>query len=307
MSRREAQLCLQRLGSLAAPGAVLSILGGEPTLHPLRLLESVEDATAAGFTVSLVTNGWGLTRELVEQLADRGLGQIAMSVDADPYSSKREINKAIDRLGYASELGIISSINTVLTSRTSLEDLRVFSETVIRESIYLHPLVCSPSKNGGSFSSAPPALVPSQEQLRKFFYYIAKLKLTTGRITSAWVYLFQWLRLGSGSDGVARLWHCSPTLKTHESGGRGYLLLDSDGFVGPCQEYPRTYDLLSSDDASLSMEYLDSVLSAPTLSCDGCSYSCYVQEEKMSGLGSLAEAPLAISLLRSQRKRGNRL
>jgi pyruvate-formate lyase-activating enzyme len=54
--RREA---LAKLQLLSQDNAVLSILGGEITLKPDNLIGAVQDASKAGFLVSMNTNGCG--------------------------------------------------------------------------------------------------------------------------------------------------------------------------------------------------------------------------------------------------------
>ena len=70
---------LQKLRSLRA--WMLCMTGGEPTLHP-DLVRLVRRATDLGFRRrQIITNGYRITRRLVEELNDAGLSDLQISVD----------------------------------------------------------------------------------------------------------------------------------------------------------------------------------------------------------------------------------
>jgi organic radical activating enzyme len=80
-------------------GANIQITGGEPTLRPRsELIAIVRHAAAAGLRPALFTNGIRATRNLLEELCDAGLVDVAFHVDT---TQKRK--------GYASE----AALNTV--------------------------------------------------------------------------------------------------------------------------------------------------------------------------------------------------
>ena len=139
--RREA---LAKLRSISQDGAaMLSIFGGETTLKPENFVGAVKDASKAGFFVDAITNGWGLTEKLIQQLSEAGLSYLAYSIDSDPKSPKRDLEKAMHFLSVARDFGIIPVVNTVLTRGTNLDDFKNLAKTVINSNIFLSLLICS--------------------------------------------------------------------------------------------------------------------------------------------------------------------
>lgn len=267
---------------------MISIIGGEPTLRPEFLIENVQAAHNAGFLVNLVSNGWGLTPDLINRLAEAGLQYLAISVDCDAGAEKSNLAKALELHKTTREQGIIPVINTVITRNTKPDDFKNFTHQVITAGSFISPLVCSPEVPEGVFSSAARDAVPTQAQLREIVPWLAWQKIKTGRVTVTFSYLWTLFNMGTTQEST-KLWHCSPHFRTKDTPGRGYLTLDSDGWIGPCQEFPRQVNLLEVPAEQLSLQLLDQEFSEVSQNCPGCLYNCYIVEESLHGPASLAE------------------
>ena len=58
----------------------IALVGGEPLVHP-NIVELVRYCRELGFATSLTTNGFLLTRKLLQELEDAGLQVMQISVD----------------------------------------------------------------------------------------------------------------------------------------------------------------------------------------------------------------------------------
>lgn len=300
MNRPQRKEALDKLRQLSVDNLMLSIIGGETTLNPDLLVEAIQDATEAGFFVSAVTNGWGLTPDLLEEMAKAGLRYLAFSVDCDEGLDKTpNLEKALGLLSYARKKGIVPVVNAVITNRTNGSMFRLFASMIIEKGFLINPLACSPEVLDGAFSSAAPDTVPTTKQLREIILWLAWKKLVTGRIATGFGYLWTLFHSGVSEDGMLKLWHCAPHFRGRKDsgGGRGYLTLDSDGFMGPCQEFPRLVNLLDIPQERLSLESLEKLFTPTTSRCPGCLYNCYVNEEEVKGLKAVAEFSTCIQLL----------
>lgn len=296
MNQEARNEALRKVRQLCSKQPVLSILGGEPTLRPDFLVEAVSDAADAGFLVNMVTNGWGLTPELIKRLGNARLHYLGISVDSDDDAVKSNLDKALFLQKKSKELGIIPVINTVITSKTNTKTFKNFVNRIIDSGCFISPLACSPEVTGGAFSSAKKDSVPSQQQLREIVPWLAWRKTTTGLVTATFSYLWTLFNSGSSDENV-RLWHCSPHFRSGKgSKGRGYITLDSDGYAGSCQEFPRIINILDTPSEQLSLKLLDAQFAETTQKCQGCLHNCYVMEEEIGGPELLAEAPTFIQL-----------
>jgi len=304
MDTNQRQEVLGKLKQISSPGIPLSIFGGEPTINPNHLIESVRDATNAGFFVCLVSNGWRLSPELIDQLANVGLRHLALSIDSTHDNNQEHNAQKLILLDIAKDKGIVPVVNTIMTKQTDLELLKQFVGDVLHRGLFVNPLVVSPEIPGGAFSSAPIDTIPNHDQLREFIPWLAWQKVKTGRVTPSFGYLKQLYDLPDNISGNQKLWHCAPHLRSNPRvSGRGYLTLDSNGYVGPCQEFPRIVNLLNVPSDQLSLNALDSQLSAATYSCPGCLFNCYFMEEDMKGPSLVAEIPKGIQMGNIYRKK----
>jgi MoaA/NifB/PqqE/SkfB family radical SAM enzyme len=296
MSQKDRKGVLQKVRNLCSKQPIISLLGGEPTLRPDFLVEVVSDANKAGFLVNVVSNGWGLTPDLIKRLGIAGLHYLGISVDCDKNTIKSNLEKALSLHETTKRIGVLPVINTVINHETQPETFKKFVSEVIQSGCFISPLACSPEIPGGIFSSAPIDSVPTQQQLREIVPWLAIKKLTTGRITSDFGYLWTLYNSGVTESGL-NLWHCASHFRTkRESIGRGSITIDSDGHVGPCQEFPRTINLLNTPQNQFSLQLLDPDFSAITSKCPGCLYNCYVMEESIGGLQLLGEIPTFLQM-----------
>lgn len=296
---------LTRVRQLCINEPIISIIGGEPTLRPDFLVDAIRDASEAGFFVNLVTNGWGLTPELIKRLGEAGLQYLAISVDCDTDAEKSNLEKALSLHAITKEQGIIPVINTVITRQTDSKTFKHFAQNVISNGFFISPLVCSPSVPNGVFSSASVDSVPYKHQLREVVPWLARKKLITGRVTASFSYLWTMYNSGAAEDFEPELWHCSPTFRTQKGKrGRGSITLDSDGFIGPCQEFPRLVNIFNIPLEKLSLQLLDGEFNGTTQQCPGCLYNCYNMEEELGGAKVLAEIPTIIQIADVRVNRG---
>jgi len=118
----------QRLEHLATLGSVfVTLTGGESLLHP-DVVELVRHARSLGMEPFLNTNGYLLTRPLIEQLNDAGLYGMQLSIDnARPDDvSKKSLKPLRPKLRLlARHARFRVRINTVLGSSTPSEALEV--------------------------------------------------------------------------------------------------------------------------------------------------------------------------------------
>jgi len=297
MDRDQRREALGRLRRLCVKQPVISVFGGEPTLTPGLLLEAVSDAASLGYLVNVVTNGSGLSPDLIRRLGSAGLYYLAISVDCDDDTEKSDLQQALDLHKVAKRQGIIPVVNAVVTRRTSPVAMKRLVTSVINAGYLFSPLMCSPEIPGGSFSGAQPDSIPTAQQLRGIIPWLAWRKLTTGRVTSSFGYLWAMYRSGSSDSRGARLWHCSSHLRPWPgTRGRGYMTLDSDGWVGSCQEFPRSVNLLEIPETRLSVRFLDDLFIEAVRRCPGCFHNCYVMEEDIRGLRALAEMSTFIQI-----------
>jgi MoaA/NifB/PqqE/SkfB family radical SAM enzyme len=116
-------------------------------------------------------------------------------------------------------------------------------------------------------------------------------------VTASFGYLWTLFDSGTLSTGETQLWHCSPYFRGQsDQTGRGYLTLDSDGHVGPCQEFPHLVNILEIPENEISLQLLDEHFANVTKQCSGCLYNCYSMEEKLQGVTTIAEATTFIKL-----------
>jgi MoaA/NifB/PqqE/SkfB family radical SAM enzyme len=108
-----------RIDHLAGLGlAILTFSGGEPLLHP-ELPELVAHARARGLFPTMITNGYLISREVIERLNDAGLDHMQISIDnvepdAVSMKSLRLLEPKLKWLAEFAEFEI--NINAVLGS-----------------------------------------------------------------------------------------------------------------------------------------------------------------------------------------------
>lgn len=296
--RKEA---LTRLKTLSGDRTIISLIGGEPTLNPDFLLDVVSDAVDAGFIINITTNGYRLDDDLIGKLArlkgDNKLGvrQIAISVDCQ--EPKKDLHQALDLLEAVRDVGIMSTINTVITNQTDPKEFRKLTNTIIKEGHFISPQIVTPKITGGSFSNASFEDQITKRQIAEIIPFLLWKKMTTGQVTATIGHLWAIAKLYWSEEGRPGLWHCVPNFRSHNQRGRGHLAMDSDGLIGPCQEFPRLINILDVDPKLLQIKFLDSLFRETTQMCRGCMYNCYINEDELRGPRSaLGELPTAMAI-----------
>jgi MoaA/NifB/PqqE/SkfB family radical SAM enzyme len=109
----------RRLDALAGMGtSIITISGGEPLMHP-ELDEIIRHIRRRGMIAGLITNGFFLNQERIEQLNAAGLEHLQISIDnAMPDEVSKKSLKTLDgRLEMLSEHAVFQvNINSVLGS-----------------------------------------------------------------------------------------------------------------------------------------------------------------------------------------------
>jgi MoaA/NifB/PqqE/SkfB family radical SAM enzyme len=300
MNRAEAVDALTRLYAFCTKRPILSITGGEPTLNADRLTESIEDATKIGYLVQLVSNGARLFPGTIRNLRAAGLQYLALSIDIEEETRKPGINQALQILEEAIGAGLVATANIVISQDTDIKCLRKSVQDIVKSNKFVNVLICSPEVPHGSFSGALHGNVPNSEIIHNLVPWLLWKKVTTGRIMCSFTYLLTLHKLTSGSRSQLRLWHCSPnSLKSPRRHSRGYVTLDSDGYFGPCQEFPRIVNILDSSHETLTQCFTTDTFSMATEKCPGCLYNCYINAEKIRGIVGLLEVAANYKLIPS--------
>ena len=122
---------------------VVGFTGGEPTLHPNHLKNSIKYASEHGFIVRLVTNAWWAgnhdkAREFLEELSSYGLKELNISYDdfhleyLSKYGGERNILNAV-KAGVDLGLDVLVGITRCKGSRITSKYIR---ELLINENLY---------------------------------------------------------------------------------------------------------------------------------------------------------------------------
>lgn len=108
----------------------INLVGGEPLLYN-RLVEMIEYIHSKGITVSILTNGYYLTKDFVDKIADK-VSMIGISIDSTNHETNIKIGRtengktlSIEQIEKISKIiknyGIIFKINVVV-SRLNIEE-----------------------------------------------------------------------------------------------------------------------------------------------------------------------------------------
>src|SRR5215467_1334041 len=111
----------------------IALVGGEPLMHP-NIVELVRYCRELGFATSLTTNGFLLTRELVQQLEDAGLQVMQISVDRMRPSpvTKKSFKTILPKLDYFRDSKISLHITGVICADTMTESQAVLETGLSR-------------------------------------------------------------------------------------------------------------------------------------------------------------------------------
>ena len=116
----------------------IDIQGGEPLLFP-NLFDILDALGIDRFYTYITTNGWLLTQELADKLANAGVDRISVSIDSftaekhDEFRQKKgSFKRAIKALEYTKRAGMKPFINIVIGHYNAQSDeLRFFCEQML--------------------------------------------------------------------------------------------------------------------------------------------------------------------------------
>lgn len=111
----------------------ISLVGGEPLMHP-NVVEIVRFCRELGFATSLTTNGFLLTRKLLQELEEAGLQVMQISVDRMTPSpvTKKSFKTILPKLDYFTESKISLHITGVICADTLPESKAVLETGLSR-------------------------------------------------------------------------------------------------------------------------------------------------------------------------------
>lgn len=247
------ELC-RRVDHLAALGSrIVTLSGGEPTLHP-QLDELIARIRFHGMIAGLITNGYLLTPERIERLNRAGLDHLQISIDnvqPDEISKKslKVLDKKLQWLAEHAEFHV--NINSVLGSGTKNP---VDAAVIARRAVEL-----GLASTVGIIHDGYGQLTPLGETERGIYDEVRHLgKSSFGRINQ--YNPFQ-EKLAAGKPN--NWWRCRA--------GARYLYVCEDGLVHYCSQqrgYPGI-PLEKYTRADIRREYLTEKRCAPycTISC----------------------------------------
>jgi MoaA/NifB/PqqE/SkfB family radical SAM enzyme len=240
----------QRLDKLADLGtSIITISGGEPMMHP-EIYEIIRHIRQRGMIAGLISNGYYMRPERIEELNRAGLQYLQISIDnVEPDEVSKKSLKVLDKkLRFLAEHARFHvNINSVIGSGVrNPED----ALTVARRAVEL-----GFSSTVGVIHDGEGLLKPLGEREREVFQEIKKLSKT------------EYARLGWFQDNLAagrpNEWRC-------RSGAR-YLYICEEGLVHYCSQqrgYPGT-PLSEYTQADIDREYNTEKWCAPfcTVAC----------------------------------------
>ena len=208
---------LRRVDRLASLGTgILPTSGGEPLLHP-ELHAIVARTRAHGMIATVITNGYLLTRELVERLDAAGLDHLQISIDnmvPDGVSKKslKVLDRKLQLLADCARFDV--TVNAVVGAGTQCpEDALAIAERA-RQLRF--------SATVGIIHSTGGSIRPLDERQRGIVERIARLERS--RFDFAGYSRFQ----KNLSAGRPNDWHCPA--------GARYLYVCEDGLVHWCSQ-----------------------------------------------------------------------
>ena len=137
----EARAMIDDIGKFGSP--VILFSGGEPTMRP-DLLELISHAKSAGLRAVISTNGTLITEPFAEQLAEKGLSYVGVSLDGlEPVHDKfrgveGSFQQALEGIRNCMTVGVKVGLRFTL-NKQNVDDLPGIFDLIERENI---PRVC---------------------------------------------------------------------------------------------------------------------------------------------------------------------
>ncbi len=210
------EVMLARIDKLAELGtAVLTFSGGEPMLHP-DLDELVARARERGLFVTLITNGYYLSRERIQKLNAARLDHLQISVDnVEPDASSMKSLRLLEpKLKWLSEHADFTvAINSVVGSGTRNPDAALIVAKRARELGFMSSI--------GIIHDARGQLKPLGAREMRVY---DELRGFSRRSILRFNHLFQ----DSLARGASNDWSCRA--------GARYLYVDEAGLVSYCSQ-----------------------------------------------------------------------
>lgn len=159
-----AEIIIDTLKQLKTMGAdELHIAGGEPFVR-VDLPKIVLAGKRLGYTVQVLSNGYKIKREQIEELKNCGLDRILFSIDDVGYyhdkfrNRKGVFESTINSIRICKELGFFTRVNTVVTN-DSMKRMPELNQILEKEGVNRHSLfVLTPIGRGSQLSSIAPDL-----------------------------------------------------------------------------------------------------------------------------------------------------
>lgn len=268
----------------------LSYLGGEPlapfeTKKDITFFEHtrrvVEYATKKGMVVNITTNGDYVDKEKVELLKQAGLNTLTYSLHT---YTKESLNHLIKGARFAAEVGIIPTIQAVLT-RDTAEKIPGVAASVARNGL-LFVVGLIHEKGGGFSTKQEVSLLSSAEEQRKVFGALLRLK-TFGFLVNTRDYLMH------APDLYPNNWTCDPEKDTFIHIGAG-----AQGTVNVCSDV-RT-DLQIQDIGTLNSPVWREKKRDLVRNCGNCLFHCYYETQKPDLIGD-APTGILVGLIKTGR------
>jgi MoaA/NifB/PqqE/SkfB family radical SAM enzyme len=216
-----------------------------------------------------------MDKPTIDTLQAAGLQFLTSSLDAlEGMQVKSDGDHVLTLLEYAKTKGIIPAVLTVVTQE-NINSVVALAHTATKRGIvfdmglYQHV--------GGAFSPSDTSLKPmSMEDVEKLRAALRALKIKTGLVSPSWSYLSEPLLSYDASS-----WKCASHKDT-------YIVVNNDGTLMTCQEYPEHIPVCSLD--NLSDDRWRRAKLQTVASCKGCFYGCYYQKQHVSTIDMLFDA-----------------
>jgi MoaA/NifB/PqqE/SkfB family radical SAM enzyme len=228
----------QRLDHIRALGTLrVALVGGEPLLHP-DIVAIVAHARSIGFSTSLTTNAFPLTRTMIGELEDAGLEVMQISVDRILPSdiSKKSLKSVAGRIEMMRNSRIKLHITGTICADTAADALAVLDHGLARniptEVRLVHAGPDQQMRVAPAERAAQRRIVETMQQRKK----AGEPVHTTDAI------LDYQLKLIDGED-VASQWVCAAGYKI--------FFVSADGKFMECSMRPTDRDILDMTTADL--------------------------------------------------------
>ena len=218
---------------------MLSLTGGEPTLHP-ELTEIIKYAKSSGFFVHLITNGTTMTDSLAERLKDSKINLVSVSIDhyipeiQDKLRKHKDCHKkAVNAIKLLKEHNVPVIASTVITSLNINEIEKVVS--FVNNELNVAFSVCTPSTTPDSsfFAGHSDVIELDVKQLSACTKKIIELGRKGAHICNSYEFLNEYVDSLSGNK------------KFYCQGGNLIYYLNPKGDFHICTNKPKLFDITS--------------------------------------------------------------